>query len=116
MGVDFIRGHSGQPWRKRWDKGLDRLKMQGLFDVQFSDQQRTVTADLDCVSPLKVGDQLVVQREGLAVIVCIGHHRVGEIPSVPADMLKAIADNGGMALGVVERVGLFGKNAEVSIR
>lgn len=116
MGVDFIRDQSGQPWRKRWDKGLDRLKMPGLFDVQFSDQQRTVTADLDCVSPLKVGDQLVVQREGPAVIVCSGHNRVGEIPSIPADMLKAIADSGGVALGVVERVGLFGKNAEVSIR
>ena len=116
MGVDFVREQSGKPWRKRWDKGLDRFKLPGLFDVQFSNQQRMVTADLDGGSALKVGDQVVVQCNGQAVIVCSGHRQVGAIQSIPADVRTAIDGCGGVALGTVERVGLFGNNAELSIR
>jgi hypothetical protein len=31
-------------------------------------------------------------------------------------MQSAIADCGGVALGIVERVGMFGNNAELSLR
>ena len=116
MGVDFIREQSGRPWRKRWDKGLDRLKSPGLFDVQFTNQQRTVTADLDGGSALKVGDQVVVQCNGSAVIVCSGHRQVGAISGIAADVRAAVDGCGGVALGIVERVSLFGNNAELSIR
>lgn len=116
MGVDFIREQSGKPWRKRWDKGLDRLKLPGLFDVQFATQQRTVTADINGGSPLKVGDQVVVECRGSSTIVCNGYQLVGEIRGIPADMRAAISNCGGVALGTVERVGLFGNNAELSIR
>ncbi|MGO8455450.1 hypothetical protein ACC779_37105 [Rhizobium ruizarguesonis] len=116
MGVDFIREQSGKPWRKRWDKGLDRLKLPTLFDVQFSSQRRTVTADIDCGSPLKIGDQVIVQCDGPTTVVCSGQQRVGGIRGLPADMRAAISNCGGVALGTVERVGLFGNNAELSIR
>lgn len=116
MGVDFIREQAGKPWRKRWDKGLDRLKLQSLFDVQFAGQQRTVTADINGGSLLKVGDQVVVEYLGSSAIVCNGHQQVGEIRDIPADMRAAICNCGGIALGTVERVSLFGNNAELSIR
>jgi len=116
MGVDFIREQSGKPWRKRWDKGLDRLKLPGLFDVQFPTQRRTVTADIECGSPLKVGDQVIVQCNGVSAIVSSGHQRIGEISALTTDMRVAIADCGGIALGTVERVSLFGNNAELSIQ
>jgi hypothetical protein len=116
MGVDFIREQSGKPWRKRWDKGLDRLKLPGLFDVQFSSQQRTVTADIDCGSSFKIGDQVIIQCDSHSTIVCSGYQRIGEIAALPADMRAAITNCGGVALGTVERVGLFGNNAELSIR
>ena len=116
MGVDFIREQSGKPWRKRWNQNLDGLKLLGLFDVRFSNQQRVVTADLDSGSSLKVGDQVVVQCNGQAVIVCSGHRRIGAIQGVAADVRAAIEVCGGVALGTVERVGLFGNNAELSIR
>ncbi|MDO7837105.1 hypothetical protein Q4610_18840 [Sphingobium sp. HBC34] len=116
MGVDFIREQSGKPWRKRWDKGLDRLKLPGLFDVQFASQQRTVTADIQCGTQLKIGDQLIVQSNGQTAIICSGQQQIGTISSIPSDMRGAITDCGGIALGIVERVGLFGNNAEVSIR
>lgn len=116
MGVDFIREQSGKPWRKRWDKGLDRLKMPGLFDVQFSTQHRTVTAEISSGSSMKAGDHVVIQCDGSLTIVCSGYQQIGRISSIPADMLTAISDLGGVALGIVERVSLFGNNAELSIQ
>jgi len=116
MGVDFIREQSGKPWRKRWDRGLDRLKSPGLFDVRFSEQERTVSADLNGCASLKTGDQVVVQCSGGKIIVCNGHQQIGSISGIPADMQSAIADCGGVALGIVERVGMFGNNAELSLR
>jgi len=116
MGVDFIREQSGKSWRKRWNNGLDRMKMPGLFDVQFSEQHRTVSADLDASAALKAGDQVVVQCSGQHVIICNGQRRIGSIPGIPASMRSAIAGSGGVALGIVERVGMFGNNAELSIR
>ncbi|MDR6129090.1 hypothetical protein [Sphingomonas sp. SORGH_AS_0438] len=116
MGVDFIREQSGKAWRKRWNMGLDRMKTPTLFDVQFAEQARTVSADLDTSCNLHVGDQVVVQCNGADVIVCSGQRCIGAIPGIPAQMRLAIAGGGGVALGIVERVGLFGTHAELSIR
>lgn len=116
MGVDFIREQSGKPWRKRWNKGIDRLKIPGLFDVKFPSQQRTVTAVIYHGYSLQNGDQLIIQCSNSSAIVCKGLRNIGEIPGFPADMLQAVSNSGGVALGIVERVGLFGNNAELSIR
>lgn len=116
MGADFIREQSGQPWRKRWDKGVDRLKLPGLFDVQFSSQQRTITADIDPGIRVQAGEQLVVQCHSSNVTICRGQSRVGTINGLPSDMCSAIADCGGVALGTVERVSLFGNSAELTVR
>lgn len=116
MGVDYIREQSGKPWRKRWNKGLDRLKAPGLFDVQFADRQRTVSADIIGDATLKLGDQLILQGNGTSAIVCQGQYKIGELEGIPADIGAALASCGGIALGTVERVGLFGNRVELSIR
>ena len=116
MGADFIREQSGQPWRKRWDRGVDRLKLPGLFDVQFSSQQRVITVDIVPGTTLKSGEEVVVQCDSGTVTVCRGQSRIGGSQSLPSVMERAIADCGGVALGTVERVGLFGNTAELSIR
>lgn len=116
MGNDFIREQSGQPWRKRWDKGVDRLKQPGLFDAQFSSQRRTVTAEIDPGIKLQAGEQLVVQCHSGNATICRGQTRIGSINGLPSDMQSAIANFGGVALGTVERVSLFGNSAELSVR
>ncbi len=116
MGNDFIREQSGQPWRKRWDKGVDRLKMPSLFDVHFTSQRRIVTADVDPGVQLQVGEQLVVQCQSGHATICRGQGRIGAIRGLPTDMQSAIAISGGVALGTVERVSLFGNSAELTVR
>jgi hypothetical protein len=116
MGVDFIREQSGKTWRKRWNNGLDRLKMPSLFDIQFAEHRRLVSADLDADVTVKAGDSVVVQCNGQDVVICTGQQRVRSLPGIPADLRTAIFNSGGVALGIIERVGIFGNNAELSIR
>ena len=116
MGVDFIREQAGKPWTKRWDKGLNRLKVPGLFDIEFVSEQRRVTVELDGHCGLKVGDNVIVEYSGDTAIVSSGYRRVGFISSVPCEVGRTISGGGGAALGIVERVGLFGNSAELSIR
>src|SRR3546814_6210372 len=86
MGADFIREQSGQPWSKRWNKGRDRLKESGLFDVQFGAQQRTITADIDPGLSVQAGDELVVQCGSGNAMVCRGQSRIGAVNGLPSDM------------------------------
>lgn len=116
MGADFIREQSGQPWRKRWDKGVDRLKQPSLFDVQFASQQRTITADIDPGINVQAGDELVVQTGSGNATVCRGQNCIGAINGLPSDMRTSIADCGGVALGIVERVSLFGSSVELRLQ
>jgi hypothetical protein len=116
MGADFIRGQSGKPWTKRWDKGIDRLKQPSLFDVQFSLQQRVITADIDPEILVLAGEQLVVQFHAGTATVCRGQSQIGSINCLPTDVRAAIIDCGGVALGTVERVSLFGNSAELNIQ
>ena len=116
MGADFIREQSGQPWRKRWDKGVDRLKQPSLFDVRFRSQLRTITADIDPGMNVQAGDELVVQCESGNATICRGQSRVGAIIGLPSDLRTSIADCGGVALGIVERVSLFGNSVELRLQ
>ena len=47
MGLDYIRARTGKPWRKRWDRGLDRLKAPTLLDLKMSEASRVVTVQLN---------------------------------------------------------------------
>lgn len=116
MGVDFIREQSGKPWHKRWDKGLDRLKVPGLFDIHFSCQQRTITVDIEPGMRVVAGEQLVVQCQSAVAVVSRGLNRIGVVDGLPSDIQVAITACGGVAVGTVERVSLFGNSAELSIR
>jgi hypothetical protein len=116
MGADFIREQSGQPWRKRWNKSVDRLKQPSLFDVQFGSQQRTITADIDPGMSVQAGEELVVQCGPGNAMVCRGQSRIGAVNGLPPDMRTSIAECGGVALGIVERVGLFGHSVELRLQ
>ena len=116
MGADFIREQSGQPWHKRWNKGVDRLKEPGLFDVQFGPQQRTITAGIDPGMSVQAGDELVVQCGSGNAMVCRGQNRIGAVNGLPSDMHTSITECGGVALGIVERVSLFGNSAELRLQ
>ena len=116
MGLDYIRAQTGEPWRKRWDGGLDRLKLPTLFELTMSETARTVTAQLDARCPLKAGDTLIVQTAPDGLTLSDGLRAVGHVANPSSEMIAAIADGGGYAEGVIQRVGLFGDTAEISVK
>ena len=116
MGLDYIRAKTGKPWRKRWDRGHDRLNKPTLLDLTMSEASRVVTAQLNADSCVKVSDTLILQITTDGLTVCDGLRAIGRIENPAPDMMATIRDCGGYAEGVVRRVGLFGDTAEVSVK
>ena len=117
MGLDYIRAQTGKPWRKRWDRGLDRLHEPTLLELTMVEASREVTAHFSSDACVKAGDTLIVQTtadDGLTV--SDGLRAIGRVENAPPDMTAAIRHCGGYAEGVVQRVGLFGDTAEVSVK
>jgi hypothetical protein len=116
MGLDYIRAQTGKPWRKRWNGGLDRLKTPTLLDLTMSETARTVTAELSGGARLKAGDTLIVQSGSDGLILSDGLHPIGRVANPSPEMTSAICDGGGYAEAILQRVGLFGDTAEISVK
>jgi hypothetical protein len=116
MGLDYIRAQSGKPWRKRWNSGLDRLKLPTLFELTMSETARTVTAQLDAGCHLKAGDILIVQSAPGGLTISDGLRAIGRVANLSSEITTTIRDGGGYAEGVIQRVGLFGNTAEISVK
>ena len=116
MGLDYIRVQTGKPWRKRWNGGLDRLKAPTLLDLTMTEAARTVTAELNADARVKAGDKLIIQSTPDGLSVSDGLRAIGRIANPSAEISSAICHGGGYAEGVLQRVGLFGDTAEVSVK
>ena len=116
MGLDYIRARTGKPWRKRWDRGLDRLKAPTLLDLKMSEASRVVTVQLNSDACGKMGDTLIVQLNGDGLSVSDGLRAIGQIRNSPPEMTAEIRDCGGYAEAAVQRVGMFGDTLEVSVK
>lgn len=116
MGLDYIRAQTGKPWRKRWNAGLDRLKAPTLLDLTMSEAARTVTAELDSGIRVKAGDTLIVQSGSDGLTLSDGLRAIGRVANPSPEMTAAICDGGGYAEAVLQRVGLFGDTAEISVK
>ena len=116
MGLDYIRRETGKPWRKRWNAGLDRLKIPTLLDLTISDAARVVTAELVPGAQAKVGTSFIVECSADGFTVTDGLRPIGRVPNPTAAATAAVADGSGYAEGVVQRIGLFGDIAELSLK
>ena len=116
MGLDYIRAQTGKPWRKRWDRGLNRLTAPTLLDLTMSETSRLVTAQLNSHARVKAGDTLILQITADGLAVSDGLRAIGRIENPPPEITAAIRDCGGYAEGVLQRVGLFGDTAELGVK
>lgn len=116
MGLDYIRAQTGKPWRKRWNGGLDRLKAPTLLDLTMTEAARTVTAELNAGARVKAGDKLIIQSAADGLTVSDGLRAIGRIANPSTELTTAVHNGGGYAEGVLQRVGLFGDTAELSVK
>jgi hypothetical protein len=81
MGLEYIRSAAGKPYRKRWARGLNRLKTPTLLDVALSDQTHMVTATLAPGCNPKPGVAFLVQSTGKGdLVVFDGHRQIASMP------------------------------------
>jgi hypothetical protein len=95
---------------------LDRLKQPTLLNLTISEAARIVTVELQPGASLHPGDTLIVESGPVGVTVSDGPRPIGHIPNPSTDLSAALASRGGYAEGTLQRIGLFGDTAEVSIR
>ena len=115
MGLDYIRRETGKPWRKRWNGGLDRLKNPTLLDLAISETSRIVTAELAPNTVAKVGDTFIIECSKDGFVVTDGLRPIGRVAKPTPESVAAIAACGGYAVGVVQRIGLFGDTVDLSL-
>lgn len=114
MGIEFIRSASGKPYVKRWSKGLNRTKIPSLVDVRLTEESRTFTAALTAGGTPEVGAEVLVQTVGNGDLVVLnGLKPVARIANPPPSVLATLSAQHGMAKAVVQRIGGFGRTAEV---
>ena len=116
MGLDYIRKETGRPWTKRWDGGLDRLKIPTLFEMQISDEFRRLTARVAPNVVVATGRDYLAEHEGEGIVLCDGLRQVARVDHPPEETLAQIEACGGYAVAKVIRVGLFGDTVEVEVR
>jgi hypothetical protein len=117
MGIEYIRSAAGKPYKKRWAKGLDRLKSPSLLDGTLIEGARLFTARLVPGCLPKLGDRYLVQSgENGEVLVFDGHRLVASVVNAPPSLRQALETHYGVAPATVERVGGLGDTAELKLK
>jgi hypothetical protein len=117
MGLEYIRSAAGKPYKKRWAKGLNRLKSPSLLDATLSEEARVVTAVLAPECLPKPGDRYLVQSgENGEVLVFDGHRLVASVVNPPPSLTEVLKTRHGVAPATVERVGGLGDTAELKLK
>jgi hypothetical protein len=75
-----------------------------------------VTAELAPGAKAKVGDTFIVECAADGFTVTDGLRPIGRVANPTAETAAAVAASSGYAEGVVQRVGLFGDTAELSLK
>jgi hypothetical protein len=65
---------------------------------------------------VKAGDTLIVQGGGDGFTISDGLRAIGRVANPSPELTAAVHDSGGYAGGVLQRVGLFGDTAEISVK
>jgi hypothetical protein len=115
MGLDFLR-RTAKTSAKAWDRGKADLSIPSLFTQQPERQTRTVLADYDEGVQLSSGEALTLHLQDKNMLVVRENTRVGEVGNPPPDIVAAIRDAGGCALGQVQHVNQLSRTVDVEIK
>lgn len=115
MGLDFIRAR-GRTFKKSWSAGASELSTPSLFTRHPECQSRSINASVDAFIGAAAGTCLTVSVEGEQLALVHETRRVGVVTSPPADLLSAIRDSGGCALGEIKRLNPISGTVDVEIQ
>jgi hypothetical protein len=114
VGLDFIT-QKGKAFHKMWDGGRTALATADLLDGEAEWDEQHVLFDVHRGIKLGVGDHLVVQVDGAALVALRGQDVVATASAPPAGILAAVT-TAGYALARVARYSDVSNTADLAFR
>ncbi len=114
MGSEFIE-KAAPTFKKSWDRARVELATATLFTRVPVSSARTATADIICNALPEVGENLVVQPQGSALIARRGNTEVARFTNPAPALIEAVNESCGIAKGTVEQVYPIARVADISL-
>ena len=114
MGLDFIR-RAAKGFTKAWDRGRTDLVEPSLFTRYPESRTRTVIAELLPGCQVKVGAELAVCFAGDQLILVDETNQVACMRNPPPDLVMAVREAGGYALGQIKQFNPLSGTADVEV-
>lgn len=114
MGLDFLR-RTAKSSKKAWNHGKADLSNPTLFSGQPECQTRTVLADADDGAKPCAGEPVTLHLEEQGILLVRERTRIGKVGNPPPDVLNAIRNAGGCALGHISQVNQLSGTVDVEI-
>jgi hypothetical protein len=114
MGLDFIRRRA-KTFTKTWSRNRTDLARPTLFTRYPECRSRSVIADLASDAGISQGTRVLVCARGAELLLVSGTTQIGAASRPPSDLLSAIHQAGGNALGHVTRINPISGTADVEI-
>jgi len=112
MGIEFVR-RAASSYSKSIDRERVRLRTAELFRDNAVEVARTIAIDIGPGCSINVGEELVIEREGDALVARKDIVEVGRLDRPGAEITAAVAASAGIARGVVVQVNEISGVAEV---
>lgn len=113
MGLDFIR-RAAKGFTKAWDRGRTNLAIPSLFSRNPQLGRRSVIVEFQDFTPC-VGAEYPVCFNGPDLVMLHENHCVGLLKSPPSDLVDAVRDVGGTALGQITRFNPISGTGDVEV-
>ena len=112
MGIDFIR-RAAASYTKAIDRERIRMGTAQLFRDPAIEVARTIAIDMSSDYAGRIGDELVIEREGKSLIARKDLVEVGRACNPQPEIADAIAQSAGIARGIVVQINEISGVAEV---
>lgn len=112
MGIEFVR-RAAASYTKSIDRERVRLRTAELFRDTSVEVTRTIAIDMKAGCSVQVGDELLIEREGDALVARKDIAEIGRADRPGAEIVAAIVESAGIARGVVVQVNEISGVAEV---
>ncbi len=113
MGLDFLR-RTAKSSIKAWNRGKASLSVPTLFGQQTECQSRAVVAEFDGDIP-QVGEQITLHFQNGDIVIARENCRIGKVSSPPPDLVDALRNAGGCALGRLRQIHQLSGTADVEV-
>jgi hypothetical protein len=115
MGLDFLH-RTAKSSRKAWNHGKLELSNPTLFAQEPGCQTRTVLADADDGAKPRTGEPVTLHMGEQGILLVREKTRIGKVGNPPSDLVAAIRNAGGCALGHIRQVNPLSGTVDVEIQ